>query len=314
MPLTTATTTTITAPMSLSSSPTTTSNPSPDAAMQPFTPGHCLLCPNSFPSFDDSVLHMQKSHGLFVPHRQHLAVDLETLFRYLHLIIFGYRECIQCKTTKTTVQAIQQHMTGKGHCKFDISEPDSEFAEFYDFSEPEDDSESDIEERIQDETATTSSRQKPLLADKESIHLPSGRIILRKSSAQAEPSFLTRLHRQRRASASRIEYSVPESDDDEDEASKEGLDSDIDNTRALSRREKREKAMVKFQLTNMSANDRSSLMHLSAPQQRSILATQHKQEKKAQKEESRRRSHIDRKGNKNLYAYWATETPVYLCG
>ena len=33
-------------------------------------------------------------------------------------------------------------MTGKGHCAFDISGQDSEFSEFYDFSEPEDDVES----------------------------------------------------------------------------------------------------------------------------------------------------------------------------
>ena len=58
---------------------------------------------------------MQKSHGLFIPHHQHLAVDLETLFRYLHLVIFGYRECIQCGTERATIQAVQQHMIGKGH-------------------------------------------------------------------------------------------------------------------------------------------------------------------------------------------------------
>jgi pre-60S factor REI1 len=64
----------------------------------------------------------------------------------------------------------------------------------------------------------------------------------------------------------------------------------------------------------MSANDRSSLMHLPTSQQRALLATQHRQADKMQKEESRRRTKIDRKGNKNLYAYWHTETPVYQCG
>ncbi len=56
-------------------------------------------------------------------------------------------------------------MTGKGHCSFDISQ-DSEFAEFYNFSEPEDDAENGIEgggdEGIQEETVISSSR-KPLL-------------------------------------------------------------------------------------------------------------------------------------------------------
>jgi pre-60S factor REI1 len=207
-------------------------------------------------------------------------------------------------------------MTGKGHCKFDISEQDSEFAEFYDFSELEDEIESDTEgddnESHKQETST-SSNQKPLMADRDSMHLPSGKIVSRKSSAQAERSLLSQIKRRNRTMASRLKYSAPEAENDEG-SNQEGFNSDIDNTTILSGREKREKAMVKFQLTNMSANDRNGLMHLSAPEQRSMLAMQHMQAKKAQKEEQRRQSHINRKGNKNLYAYWATETPVYLCG
>ncbi|KAI2469449.1 C2H2 type zinc-finger-domain-containing protein [Annulohypoxylon bovei var. microspora] len=325
---TTATTSTTTAPlstlpMSLSSSSETNSTPtsfkesvdSPDAVMQPFTPGQCLFCPNPSPSFTDSVIHMQKSHGLFVPHQQHLVVDLETLFKYMHLVIFGCRECIQCGTERATVQAVQQHMTGKGHCKFDISEQDSEFAEFYNFSEPEDDAESDIEsgsdENNLEERATRSSR-KPLLTNQDSIRLPSGKIISRQSSAQAEPSFI-QLRRRNRSSALQLEYSLVEPDDEEG-PSKEELDSDMRDTRSLSKREKRERAMVTYQLTNMSANDRNGLMHLSASQQCSILATQLRHAEKVQKEERRRQSRIEQKGNKNLYAYWATETPIYQCG
>ncbi|KAI8945802.1 C2H2 type zinc-finger-domain-containing protein [Xylaria longipes] len=308
--------------MSLSSRPETNSTlassnesiDSPDAAMQPFIPGQCLFCPSSSPSFPDSVVHMQKSHSLFVPHQQHLAVDLETLFRYLHLVIFGYRECIHCGTERATVQAVQQHMTGKGHCKFDISEQDSEFIKFYDFSEPEGDAGSDIEgdgdNRKQEETATSSS-QKPLLADEDSIRLPSGKIISRQPSAQAGPS-LAQLRHRTRTPASQLECFSVEPDEDE-RPSKEELDSDIRDTR-LSKREKRERATVGYQLANMSASDRTSLMHLPASQQRSILATQHRQAEKVQKEERRRQGKIDRKGNKNLYAYWHTETPVYQCG
>ncbi|ORY60754.1 C2H2 type zinc-finger-domain-containing protein [Pseudomassariella vexata] len=327
---TTATTSTTTdalstLPMSLSSSLETNSTPTsfkesvdtPDAAMQPFRPGQCLFCPNPSPSFTDSVIHMRKSHGLFVPYQQHLVVDLETLFKYLHLVIFGYRECIQCGTGRATVQAVQQHMTGKGHCKFDMSEQDSEFAAFYDFSEPEDDPESDIEgdgdgdEGNQEEMATSSSR-KPVLADEDSIRLPSGKIISRQLSVQAGPS-LPRLRCRTRTLASQLGYSLVKPDEEKG-CSKEELDSDIRDTLLLSRREKRERATVTYQLVNMRANDRSHLMHLSASQQRSLLATQHKHAQKVQKEERRKQSKIDRKGNKNLYAYWHTETPVYQCG
>uniref|UniRef100_A0A093VSP2 Cytoplasmic 60S subunit biogenesis factor REI1 like n=1 Tax=Talaromyces marneffei PM1 TaxID=1077442 RepID=A0A093VSP2_TALMA len=288
---------------------------SPVRSMLLFTPGKCLFCPNISPTFTDSVTHMQNSHGLFVPDRQHLAVDLKTLFEYLYLVIFGYRECIQCGTSKASVQAVQQHMTSKGHCKFDISEQDSEFAEFYDFSELDDNTKSGIEsddnERNEEDMWTSPSR-KPLMVNQDSIELPSGRIIFKKLSTQAERSLLSRLKRRNRTMASRIEYYTPEADD-KDGSNKEEH-SDIDDTTILSKRQKQEKAKTKFQLTYMSANDQRSMMHLPAPQQLSILAMQHRQVKRAQKEDRRRQSHIDRKGNKNLYAYWDTETPVYLCG
>ncbi|KAK7749981.1 hypothetical protein SLS62_008090 [Diatrype stigma] len=300
---------------------------SPDAAMQPFTPGQCLFCSNSLPSFADSVTHMQKSHGLFVPHPQRLIVDLETLFKYLHLIIFGYRECIQCGTERATVQAVQQHMIGKGHCRFDIAEQDSEFAEFYDFSEPEEGEESEVdfeedgnieeagesEERDRRGNTSSSPSRNPVLADEESIRLPSGKIVSRQtSSIPAGPSF-TQLRRRTRTSASQLEYSiVAEPDEDEAVPGKEQPGSA--DTQILSKREKREKAAVTYQLANMSASDRNSLVHLPASQQLAILAAQYRHAEKVQQEERRRRSKIDRKGNKNLYAYWHTETPVYQCG
>lgn len=294
--------------MSLTSQDTTTTTSSFSETMQSFTPGQCLLCPSSSPSFSDSIAHMQKSHSLFIPHQEHLAVDLETLIRYLHLVIFGYRECIQCGTERATVQAVQQHMLGKGHCRFDITEEDSEYAEFYDF---EDSAESDVDEENNQETTTNSSQQKQSLpADEDSIHLPSGKTISKKSSAQAEQSLFNRLHRRTtRTLPSQLEYSAVEPDEEENkEVSETG------ESQALSRREKREKAMITHQLANMTANDRSSLMHLPPSQQRAMLVAQHRHADKTQKEEKRRQTRIDRKGNKNLYAYWNTETPVYQCG
>ncbi|KAI0402501.1 C2H2 type zinc-finger-domain-containing protein [Xylaria palmicola] len=326
---TTATTSTSTAPASslpmnlLSGSDTNTTSfnesiGSPNPTMQPFTPGQCLFCPNSSSSFADSVIHMQKSHGLFVPYQQHLAVDLETLFKYLHLVIFGYRECIHCGTERSTVQAVQQHMAGKGHCTFDISDPDSEFAEFYDFSMSQDGAESDIKSDVESDDderreTSTSSNHKPLLADEDSLRLPSGRIISRQTSTQAGPS-ITHLRRRTQTPASQLEYTSPEPEE-EDGSGKEAPVSNMrDDVRVLSKREKRERAAVTYQLATMSANDRHSLAHLSSAQQRSLLATQHRQNEKVQREERRRQGKIDRKGNKNLYAYWHTETPVYQCG
>ncbi|KAI1332112.1 C2H2 type zinc-finger-domain-containing protein [Xylariaceae sp. FL0255] len=309
----TSTNTITSLPMSPSSSLETGSASQP-LHMQCFTPEQCLFCPKTSPSFADSVTHMQSSHGLFVPHRRQLVVDEETLFKYLHLVIFGYRECIHCGTERTTVQAVQQHMTGKGHCTYDVSE-DSEFAEFYDFSQSIEDEHlgSDSQPGVDHgDRQRETSYQKPILADEDSIRLPSGRIILKNLAAETSSTRLR--HQIRRTLPSRLEYSTAAAESAEDKASKEGTESDTSDMRVISKGEKQKKAKITCQLANRSTSDRSSLKHLSTNEQRSILATQHRHAEKVQKEERRRQGKIDRKGNKNLYAYWHTETPVYQCG
>lgn len=285
-----------------------------NATMQPSIPGQCLFCPNLSADFLGSVAHMQKSHGLFIPHRQHLLVDLETLFKYLHLVIFDYRECLHCGTERTTVQAVQQHMIGKGHCRFDPADQDSEFGDFYDFtfSEAEGNEESDFESDIEEcdvRNQPASPSRQPLQVDEDSLRLPSGKIISKRSSDQTGLS-INHLRRRMRTPPSQLEYARVESE--EEESSEDLLHHG--GTQALSKREKRERAVITHQLENMRANDRSALMHLSASEQRSLLAVQYRNEEKVQKEERRRQGKIDRKGNKNLYAYWNTETPVYQCG
>lgn len=263
---------------------------------------------------------MRKSHGLFIPHQQNLAVDLEALFRYLHLIIFGYRECIRCGTERATVQAVQQHMTGKGHCNFDTSQEDSEFAELYDFSESEDEVKNETEdggeEINQEESAASSSRtSQPIGQD--SIRLPSGKIISRHSSGPAGPTH-TQLRRRARAYASRLEQTLLEEEGEKYEkegaSGQEQPEPGASDTRLLSKRERRAKETVTYQMESMSANDRNSLVHLPPSQQRAIMAAQFRHMVKVQKAERRRQANVDRKGNKNLYAYWHTETPVYQCG
>ncbi|KAF5660701.1 hypothetical protein FCIRC_12059 [Fusarium circinatum] len=282
------------------------------SAPQSFTPGQCLFCPSVYPTLAESIIHMQTSHGLFVPYKQHLLVDLETLLRYIHLVIYEYRECIHCGTSRTTVQAVQQHMMGRGHCKFDVSD-ESEFADFYDFSRQHLDTDDDVlsEDNEESESEEVKPDQKLVQTDRDSIRLPSGRLISKKSSAQVEPS-ISQLRKHKKTARSQLEYFSVEVD--EDAPLHEEYEPDISDTRLLSRRERRQKATVTYQLANLSAGDRSALMHLSASEQRSFIATQHRFTEKVQKEESRRQRRIDRKGNKNLYAYWNTETPVYQCG
>ncbi|KAF4343772.1 TRI15 [Fusarium beomiforme] len=284
-----------------------------DLEVPSFTPGQCLFCPKTHATLSESIMHMQISHGLFIPYQEHLLVDLETLLRYLHLVIFQYRECICCGTERTTVQAVQQHMMGKGHCKFDVSEG-SEFADFYNFSHSQlqlDEYVINEDDKEEFENARMETIRQSLQVDRDSIRLPSGRLISKKTSAQVEPS-ISRIRHRTRTPRSQLEYSSVEVD--EDNLPNEDPIPDKNDTRLLSRRERRQRATVTYQLANMSTSDRNALMHLSASEQRSLIAMQHRFTEKVQKEESRRQRKIDRKGNKNLYAYWHTETPVYQCG
>ncbi|KAK1585900.1 C2H2 type zinc-finger-domain-containing protein [Colletotrichum navitas] len=287
----------------------------PEPVMPPFTSGQCLFCPKFSPDFTNSVIHMQKSHGLFVPSQQHLVVDPETLFKYLHLIVFGYRECLQCGRQRATVQAIQQHMTSKGHCKFDISEQDSEFTEFYDFSGPKNDIENggkgNGQEEIQKESSAGLNR-KSLLVDEDSLLLPSGRIASKKFSVKPAPPF-SRFLRQSRELSSQPRHALVKPDTDKG-SSKVQLNPGMRNIQPLLKREERNRADASYHKANMQAKDRRTLMHLSPSQQRSMITTQHRCEEKTQIKEGRKQTRLDQKGNKNLYAYWATETPVYQCG
>lgn len=73
-----------------------------------FQPSRCLFCNQVSQDFGASTAHMQIAHGLFVPDQKKLIVDLETLFDYLHLVIFGYSECICCGTQRQSPHAAQQ--------------------------------------------------------------------------------------------------------------------------------------------------------------------------------------------------------------
>ncbi|KAK5991821.1 Core trichothecene cluster (CTC) protein 15 [Cladobotryum mycophilum] len=93
-----------------------------------FNPKQCLFCSVENSTFDDNLAHMSKAHSFAIPCQDYLTVDLETLVGYLHLVIYGYSECILCTTRRSTVEGIQHHMTAKGHCRFNVA---SDIAEFY---------------------------------------------------------------------------------------------------------------------------------------------------------------------------------------
>ncbi|KAL2795173.1 C2H2 type zinc-finger-domain-containing protein [Aspergillus keveii] len=132
-----------------------------------FNPQRCLFCPQISTTFDDSTTHMSAIHNFTIPFPELLAVDLETVLSYLHALIFDYRECITCSTQRSTVDAVQQHMASKGHCRLDIT---AETEEFYNIPQLELQSESNSQ--LDDEVIKQIHRDSSM-----PIHLSSGRIV-----------------------------------------------------------------------------------------------------------------------------------------
>ncbi|KAL7940642.1 C2H2 type zinc-finger domain-containing protein [Trichoderma barbatum] len=99
-----------------------------------FSPEQCLFCGAENDTFNDNLAHMSKEHSFAIPHEDDLIIEPETLIGYLHLVIYGYGECIMCAVSRDTVEGIQHHMTAKGHCRFNIN---SDVAEFYNIARPE---------------------------------------------------------------------------------------------------------------------------------------------------------------------------------
>ncbi|OAA51041.1 hypothetical protein BBO_00988 [Beauveria brongniartii RCEF 3172] len=82
-----------------------------------FDPHQCLFCSARSTSLHDSLQHMTKMHSFTIPYQEYLTVNVETVAAYMHLVIHGYHECIQCGCRRRTVEGIQHHMAAKGHCR-----------------------------------------------------------------------------------------------------------------------------------------------------------------------------------------------------
>ncbi|KAL7805624.1 C2H2 type zinc-finger domain-containing protein [Trichoderma gracile] len=94
-----------------------------------FDAAQCLFCGARNGTFDNNLAHMSKKHSFAIPHQDSLIVEPDVLLEHLHLVVYGYGECILCATRRSTVQGIQHHMMAKGHCRFNVA---LDIAEFYD--------------------------------------------------------------------------------------------------------------------------------------------------------------------------------------
>lgn len=270
-----------------------------DASTPEFDPRHCLFCNHVSSSLDDNLVHMSKKHGLFIPDEAHLVVEVVTLVAYFHLVIFGYSECLFCGSQRRSPTAAQQHMTGKGHCKIDILREDSEFRDFYDFasgdnSEGEEDGGSSDEEEEESQVAPSraAGRRAPAhivdVGDK-IMKLVSGKSLSHRSAGKR------RTHRHKTA---QVASNSP--DPGTTIIAGESSSAASIGSRALSKRAAKREAIFDKQMAGLRADDRRSLMHLPAAQQRVLVATAKAQVERARKEENEMKLKIQLKANKSI--------------
>lgn len=111
----------------------------------------CLFCNFDSQSVSLNAVHMEKTHGMFIPEKPYL-VDLEGLIESLREKIHYLHECLYCGKLKPTVFGLQTHMRDKGHCKipFETEDEQLEIGEFFDFRSTysDDEDESDSEDAL----------------------------------------------------------------------------------------------------------------------------------------------------------------------
>lgn len=235
-----------------------------------FDDSQCLFCDRSNADLNRNLEHMSKAHGLHIDLTD-LLVDVESLLRFIHLLIFECHECIYCGTKRSTRQAVQQHMTAKGHCKYDVADENSELYDFFGQS-----------------PYTIDEKRQRLLTNRfpNDAHVPS-KSKLRKSRSSKSSDNSAAIERPANASP-------------QDSETDTSSDSDI-STRgpslALSTRILKQEHTLQGQLSRLRAADRQSLAHLPSSQQRAILATRHKQMEQARRIEQTYRSHLEGSGN-----------------
>lgn len=246
-----------------------------------FDESQCLFCDRSSSDWDQNLEHMSRIHGLHIV-TSNLLVDIGSLLAYFNLVISSYHECLYCGTQRSTTQAVQQHMIAKGHCKYDLTAKDAEYRDFYDLSSLEAEEESQrnlIAARISD-TELAGAHNKSRNA-RSSKHSDKHNLDATFSSSGPESMSSTR-------------YPAPQSDSDTSLDDNETLSSPL---RQLSIREQKCAYTLNNQLSQLRADDRRSLIHLPVSQQRTLLATHHKQMEKARRSEQTQRGNLESAGN-----------------
>lgn len=286
---------------------TTSGLPDTTSTSSASVPEACLFCPNLSTNFQANLTHMQKSHGLFIPTSiddggLSLAVDMETLTAYMHLVIFSYHECLFCGTQRADGWAARQHMMGRGHCRIDLANTDSEWRDFYEADENllsedqgEDESEDEAGESSADgEQRTAQARadgKSQPVVDGDSLRLSSGKIISHRSTpAPKDPLRKPLAKHTRRGDRGLLleEDFISNPQQPSTTSSNSSTENSSSNpavtsqNQSLSRADRRllgaNKSAVTAAMATMSKRDRAALVHLSPAERRAMVVSQFKQQ------------------------------------
>jgi len=140
-----------------------------DEEENPILNNNCLFCSHHSANMIKNLKHMTLEHSFFIPDAEYV-IDMKGLLTYLGEKVSQGFMCLWCNDRGKTfysVQAAQQHMQDKGHCKMlHEGEALAEYANFYDYSS----SYPDQQEQNTDEEVSI-----PVLDDSDfQLVLPSG--------------------------------------------------------------------------------------------------------------------------------------------
>lgn len=141
---------------------------------EPLEINECLFCSKKSDDMESSLIHMSKAHGFFIPDLDYIA-DIKGLISYLCEKVGVGCMCLYCNDRGKafhSVEAVQQHMVTKSHCKIFFEDDAAfEYAEYYDYSSsyPE-----GHEEGAECQTLAVASDNSAYVNDDLALVLPSG--------------------------------------------------------------------------------------------------------------------------------------------
>ena len=179
-----------------------------DYEPEPLEITECLFCPHESKDLEANLKHMSLKHGFFLPDLDYL-VDIKGLITYLcEKVGMGYTCLYCCDKGKAfhSVEAVQQHMVDKCHCKiFFEGDATLEYAEYYDYTKSYPDSD---KRDIQVETSDVETKAVPNsslnITDDLELVLPSGSKVGHRSMKQLYKQRLPSMDQRKSALITRL--------------------------------------------------------------------------------------------------------------